>query len=468
MTTQDWAISGGLPPELDIERQTLRRRQAIAEAMMAAGQQTPQGRMVGRYYVAPSPLEGAANLLSTFSGHRQMQDVDRGMKDLGTRYNEGLADAVRRYSESATTTTPAIEAPPDEIGGGPGREAMTTPADPRTRVAQALASPYAPVRQLGMLDYQTSQQDKTRADQRDFQAQQAQLQREQRMQDLQIRLQDARTSAAEKAALQREMAQMRLDAQKEMMQAQLAGRQDMARLAASLRPAPQPRQQQVVQTDSGPMILGPDGTAQPIVGPDGQPVKPKGTEKALPASAAKGLLENQQNLRRAQQAVKLISGEDITDDKGAVLQQGDKQATGKKAFLTTLGAPGDYLLNKIDPKGVDARAAVGDLGSIVIHDRSGAAVTAAEYPRLRPFIPQATDAPEVAKRKAQRFAQEYERIQQETADFYRESGYKVPAESLKPTSGPPKPGPAGTPPTGVDPKLWNVMTAEERALWQKN
>ena len=45
----------------------------------------------------------------------------------------------------------------------------------------------------------------------------------------------------------------------------------------------------------------------------------------------------------------------------------------------------------MNPEGTEARAGVADIGSIVLHDRSGAAVTAAESPRLMPFIPLATD-----------------------------------------------------------------------------
>lgn len=44
-----------------------------------------------------------------------------------------------------------------------------------------------------------------------------------------------------------------------------------------------------------------------------------------------------------------------------------------------------------DPKGVAARALVANIGSKKIHDRSGAAVSAAEFPRLAPFVPSVSD-----------------------------------------------------------------------------
>ena len=58
------------------------------------------------------------------------------------------------------------------------------------------------------------------------------------------------------------------------------------------------------------------------MGPDGQPVKGKSTEKALPTSAAQKIMENQQNLRRAEQALALVRGEDVKNEKGEVVMKG--------------------------------------------------------------------------------------------------------------------------------------------------
>lgn len=141
--------------------------------------------------------------------------------------------------------------------------------------------------------------------------------------------------------------------------------------------------------------------------------------KPLPISAAKGLMENQQNLRRAQEAQALLNGRNV----GKAV--GDKDATGWKGF-----AP-DSLLQRFDAAGIDTRAAIADLGSLVIHDRSGAAVTAMEFPRLQPFIPSAKDDPATARKKLNRFVMEYQNIVDEATGFYKESGYKVPSEKLK-------------------------------------
>lgn len=63
---------------------------------------------------------------------------------------------------------------------------------------------------------------------------------------------------------------------------------------------------------------------------------------------------------------------------------------------------GDALNQRVDPGGVAARAQIANIGSMVIHDRSGAAVTVHEMPRLAPFIPAMTDKPETIRIKLQK------------------------------------------------------------------
>lgn len=141
--------------------------------------------------------------------------------------------------------------------------------------------------------------------------------------------------------------------------------------------------------------------------------------KPLPASGQKRILDNIQNYRQAERAFELLSGNDYKNAKG------DKNATGWKGY-----AP-EGLLQRIDPEGVDTRAAIADLGSLIIHDRSGAAVTAAEYPRLKPFIPKETDSPKTAKKKLRRFMDIYKEVIDDTTDFYKEFGYNVPKIAIE-------------------------------------
>lgn len=80
-----------------------------------------------------------------------------------------------------------------------------------------------------------------------------------------------------------------------------------------------------------------------------------------------------------------------------------KDATGPLYALPGSEMAGQYL----DPKGVPARAAVSNIGSLKLHDRSGAAVTVSEFPRLAPFIPKVSDSPAVAAAKLQKMKTAY-------------------------------------------------------------
>lgn len=96
----------------------------------------------------------------------------------------------------------------------------------------------------------------------------------------------------------------------------------------------------------------------------------------------------------------------------------------------------DAVLQFFDSDGTVSRAKIAELGSQVIHDRSGAAVTASEFPRLKPFIPQIGDTPDTVQKKLKQF---YAIVQEEHLlylEALKESGYSVPenfvARGMKP------------------------------------
>jgi hypothetical protein len=159
-------------------------------------------------------------------------------------------------------------------------------------------------------------------------------------------------------------------------------------------------------------------TSVPLLGPDGKQLGPK--LKDAPPAVQTAILGNAQNLARAERALSLLEGKDIGDPaKGG--QKGDAAATGLKGYLP------NQLLNRVDPDGVDARAAIADLGSLVIHDRSGAAVTAAEFPRLAPFIPTEKDDADTVKKKLRRFVQVYKEENTVLHQTYNpQNGYRSP------------------------------------------
>jgi hypothetical protein len=163
---------------------------------------------------------------------------------------------------------------------------------------------------------------------------------------------------------------------------------------------------QVVQTDQGVMLVDPrTGTARPVTA-GGEALQPK--MKSLPAPIQKALLENDAALRKVDSA--------LTELKAY------PEGVGLKNYM------GDIVRQRTDPKGVRVRALIADIGSLKIHDRSGAAVTASETPRLKPFIPASTDDDATIEKKLGLFKEEYNQIQDDIAATYtREQGYRAPA-----------------------------------------
>lgn len=98
-----------------------------------------------------------------------------------------------------------------------------------------------------------------------------------------------------------------------------------------------------------------------------------------------------------------------------------KNATGAKGYTP------NFILQRTDPNGVAARAAVADIGSLLIHDRSGAAVTISETPRLLPFVPQVTDDMPTIEKKLNQLRRALQNEQADIEDTYSaEQGFRFP------------------------------------------
>lgn len=136
--------------------------------------------------------------------------------------------------------------------------------------------------------------------------------------------------------------------------------------------------------------------------------------KELPTSELESLRTNTGQLIGTLRALGLARGENVEG------QRGDTAATGLKGFVW------DPILQRLDPAGVDTRAAIANIGSLKIKDRSGAAVPAAEMAVLRPFIPRETDDPQVVRQKLQGFVQEYAKLLESDMQYYIGAGRRVP------------------------------------------
>lgn len=81
---------------------------------------------------------------------------------------------------------------------------------------------------------------------------------------------------------------------------------------------------------------------------------------------------------------------------------------------------GDEIRQRADPNGIKTRASVAEVGAVKIHDLSGAAVTAAETPRLKPFIPMPTDTAQAAIKKLEQLRGQVENNNRQMETQYSE------------------------------------------------
>jgi hypothetical protein len=208
------------------------------------------------------------------------------------------------------------------------------------------------------------------------------------------------------------------------VQAAQAPAQGGARVIASgpAKPAARPATSQEKAAygipENVPAQIKPDGSMDVING-TGANLKP------VPAQIQKGLIQNRASGTQIDQAIEAV--------------QKNPGALGLKNVL------GENINQRLDPNGVDTRAQVANIGSLIIHDRSGAAVTVNEFPRLKPFVPTATDTPQAAVTKLKALRRQIDNVSNEMELAYGEdSGYRPMGGGARPapTEAPPPSAPA--------------------------
>jgi hypothetical protein len=124
----------------------INRRRKIAEALIQRGQQTPQGQMTGRFYVAPNPLQYAAGLANQYVGKQNLDKTDADQRDLSKRFQADTVKAIADYerTKSGTPDTPLDPATTQQYieGGIEPKPTPGTPPNPRAAVSQALLNPF--------------------------------------------------------------------------------------------------------------------------------------------------------------------------------------------------------------------------------------------------------------------------------------------------------------------------------------
>lgn len=143
----------GIPPEFAAQAAALRRRERLAEAMMARGMQPqPAGQMVGRFYVPAAPFTGVSNMISGFANQAQLSGIDKERAALGEQYRQAQAQAVKDF---VTGGQPQFK-PQSDAEESMGVTPQAFPVDPASRhakIIEAMTSPYPGLRNIAGMEY---------------------------------------------------------------------------------------------------------------------------------------------------------------------------------------------------------------------------------------------------------------------------------------------------------------------------
>jgi len=167
-----------------------------------------------------------------------------------------------------------------------------------------------------------------------------------------------------------------------------------------------PRERVVFDANRGGTVNLDTGEFKPVT-QGGEAIGAKTKDlRPIPAAINTAITQNQIVLNKIDRAEKLL--------------EQTPEATGILKSITP-----DTLLNRIDKSGTSARALLAELSATKVHDLSGAAVSASEFARLKPFLPQPSDNADTIRTKLAGMKTELNDIINATSQIYsEEQGYK--------------------------------------------
>lgn len=330
-----------IAPVLDSEIERVKEQLATAAALRKAGMSGNTGAgMVGQVYAVGNPWGNIAqSLAGALLGHKARNaEADIEQRQLQER-NDWLSQMP-----SGTETVP--QAGPVQEGEAPLPD-VERQASPRA-LAQATQA-WAMKAPRGMEGVQNfALQQAMTAPQRQAEAEQRAADR---MQELQLKMMDIRATAAERFAAQKEIAQMQIDAKK-----------DMVHLAAALRPAPAPHTSIAYGPDGKGYLVDMRTGAQSPLENIGKVPGASGAGVKLPIQAQK-MQSSLQNLESGLNAYEKLlkqynpqSGDALTPEKRAAIATafGDLRMQLKGAYeLGAITGPDMQVLEGVltDPTG---------------------------------------------------------------------------------------------------------------------
>lgn len=262
--------------DYELQQQLAQRR--LQQYEQQAQTQAPQGRMVGRTFVAPNALEYIAAGLRGYGGIKGQAQAQQELQDISGQRQKAVADALRNFGKASQGQAPAQLAPEEQQAYSQMGDASQSIGGVKPNLMGAyqslLTAPDAGLRQAGMQGMiqmpQIEAQRAEKADERAFRQSEREAVAAQRVAEMQqqheLRMEQMRQNNADRAAMAEENRRHQAE---------------MRRIAAQYGAGAQPYFQPV-QTAQGVMAFNArTGRVEPVMGPNGQPVVGAAADPAL-------------------------------------------------------------------------------------------------------------------------------------------------------------------------------------------
>lgn len=396
-------------PDFATQQEQIDRQRAMADILRGQNTAQPTMNTSGRIHVKPHWSEYLAPLLNKLSSAR----ADRNVLEASDRLGVQQSAAANDWRGNMPTATPAVaeNAPIDGMGPTlPAQEAKPVSRDAILKYTLAGMKNPRTVKEAGLVN-QSLTQDLTRSEDQAFkddQARTAAVERlDQRKEVMQSHMREL-TSRIEDKALDRES--------KEAYQTRLTDMQDQWKKADI-----ESRKYAVDENNATRRSTASqhNETMRAIAASRGGKGAEDKPQKPLSSVMSKAWFENTNSI--------------------AKLDRADEELNKYEAGVGPKRALPEWMNSRVDPAGVTVRAVVGDIGSMKIHDRSGAAVTKAESPRLMSFTPRIHDDPGVIRDKLNNFRAEYRQAQQGILDYAESQNQMSPLKAGASIGPPPTP-----------------------------
>ena len=429
----DYQDLSGLPADDTMAQMELQRRLKMADMLKQA--QSPQAQMVGGRYIKPSFTQQLASVAKAYIGGKTEEDAMKQYGDYRKTKEQQIIDAVRGFREGmkpvaeTTTTDNFVDKPLEQ-----GMNVPTSPFKTTDQVAQVApqfdmnapapqnmqgnmsvnqpitSTTYKPRSQQELVDnfYKFAEASKNPdlaskfAMEQFGQAIKPKATKFMDVGDKQIELDENNKptgfSLPKGVAPGSDMANQlhALSLQETIKQHGIENQIAQNRMNVDRNKAP-----------AGYAWGKPDASGNPTLIPlTGGPADKSQILKPVPAQVATGFVENQNAINKIDNAINVISS---TPDSSFGLRN----------------VTGDTVMQRLDPKGVNARAAISGIAGQKYHDISGAAVSVGEAKRLTPYIPSATDTKENILQKLYNMKAEYSNTNELMQNqFNEQQGYK--------------------------------------------